>query len=54
MPLERICQTCLSYMYLHELKGWLKCPSCGFMKREKKSLTPEEKAEIEKAEKKDS
>lgn len=35
---ERICSTCLSYMYMVELKGWLKCPSCGFMKKELKSM----------------
>ena len=38
MPLERICSTCLSYMYLADLIGWLKCPSCGYMKKEKKSM----------------
>lgn len=36
--LERICSTCFSYMYLHELVGWLKCPSCGGMKKENKSM----------------
>lgn len=38
MSHERVCQTCLSFMYMHELKGWLKCPSCGFMKKESKSM----------------
>lgn len=36
--LERICQTCKAYMYLHELQGWLKCPSCGNMIKEGKSM----------------
>jgi len=38
MPLERICQTCLAFMYLHELEGWLKCPACGWMRKEGKSM----------------
>jgi len=38
MPLERICQTCLSYMYMHTLEGWLKCPACGWMRKEGKSM----------------
>lgn len=25
-------------MYLHEFQGWIKCPSCGFMKKELKSM----------------
>lgn len=35
---ERICPICLSYMYMPELKGWLKCPSCSFMKKEANSM----------------
>jgi len=35
---ERICSICLSYMYIDKLAGWLRCPSCSFMKKEKKSM----------------
>jgi hypothetical protein len=38
MPLERICQICLSYMYQDKLAGWLRCPSCSFMRKEKTSM----------------
>ena len=38
MSSERICKVCLSYMYLDKLVGWLRCPSCGFMKKEAKSM----------------
>lgn len=38
MSHERICPTCLSFMYLHKLNGWIKCPSCGFMKKEVKAM----------------
>lgn len=38
MSHERICSTCLSYMYNHKLSGWLKCPSCGLMNKEGKSM----------------
>lgn len=34
---ERICPTCLSYMTNAKLEGWLKCPSCGFMRKESMS-----------------
>lgn len=30
---EQICHICLSYMYHHSLQGWVKCPSCSFMKK---------------------
>lgn len=36
--IERICLICLSYMYLDKLDGWLRCPSCSFMKKESKSM----------------
>jgi hypothetical protein len=35
---ERICNICKAYMYLDKLKGWLRCPSCGFMKKEGNSI----------------
>lgn len=35
---ERICIHCLSYMLINELAGWLKCPSCSFMKKEDKAV----------------
>lgn len=35
---ERICPTCFGYMYLSELKGWIKCPACSFMKKEAASM----------------
>jgi len=38
MQPERICSTCLSYMRLDDLQGWLRCPSCGFCKKERKSM----------------
>ena len=38
MPNERVCSTCLSYMYNSKLEGWIKCPSCGYMKKEAKSM----------------
>lgn len=36
--LEKICNICLAYMYNHSLLGWLKCPSCGMMKKEGNSI----------------
>lgn len=36
--LERICSICLSYMLNDKLQGWLRCLSCGFMKKESKSM----------------
>jgi zinc D-Ala-D-Ala carboxypeptidase len=35
---ERVCEKCLSYMLNDELRGWLKCPACSFMKKEKTSM----------------
>lgn len=36
--IERICPTCLAYMRLDKLIGWLRCPACGFCKKEEKSM----------------
>lgn len=38
MLIERICPTCLSYMQIDQLKGWLRCTSCGYMKKEGNSI----------------
>ena len=38
MQHERICEHCLSYMLNNELRGWLKCPGCSFMKKELNSM----------------
>ena len=36
---ERICNKCLAYMLEYfNLPGWLKCLSCGFTKKEIKSM----------------
>jgi len=35
---ERTCDLCLSYMILKDIPGWLKCPSCGFHKKEELSM----------------
>jgi hypothetical protein len=35
---ERICPICLSYKYLDNLKGWMRCPSCGHMSKELNSM----------------
>lgn len=36
--IEQICSTCLSYMITVKLDGWLKCPNCGFMKKQSISM----------------
>ena len=37
--MERICPICLAYMYLDiNMIGWMRCPSCGYMKKELKSM----------------
>lgn len=38
MFIERMCSKCHSYMLIDSLKGWLKCPSCGYMKKEATSM----------------
>lgn len=35
---EKICEHCLGYMVEPGLTGWIKCPSCGFMKKENSSM----------------
>lgn len=34
---EKICDYCLAYMN-EDQPGWLRCPSCGFMRKGKKSM----------------
>lgn len=36
--MERICEKCLAYMYRDRLDGWLRCPSCSYMKKEINSM----------------
>lgn len=39
----KICRRCSSFMQSHpESFGWLKCPSCGFSKVEKRVITPKD------------
>lgn len=39
----KICRMCSSFMQAHpETLGWLKCPSCGFCKIEKRVITPKD------------
>lgn len=35
---QRICNICLSFMYLDKLEGWLRCPSCSYMKKLENSM----------------
>lgn len=38
MSFEQICSICLAYMTGDKLIGWLRCPCCGFCKKEKLSM----------------
>lgn len=39
---EKICPTCLSYMNDDSLRGWMRCPSCAFMKKKATSMITSE------------